>query len=594
MSQPADLPHARAIIRPDGTAEVLLDGIVQSLHAPGVVEVRASLVGHVAERARSMGRSVRVDVDDPDGPVSLLVHPDGTVGEAPVERHDDDAPEADTMRPSAAAALAPPVAATPDAGPSAPPVRHDPASLWGPPGSTQTPPAPAGTAPAPPAVEPEAAPDAVAAPEQAAPAQGPIPEPAPADTTAWAAEETVARPPAQPFHEQPAAAPPAAGSTSWPAAAHAAPQPWAAPPAAPASPAQTPEPAPAWTPQQSQPDPQAAPSPQVQPAQQQPGQVVDWMREQGAAPPQTRRQMRESFLRTEQVEPPATRGVRGVLSRMGMKMQPSEVERSEREDIHAVSQHWPGVRTIAVVNGKGGASKTPTTALLAATFARFSGAATIAWDNNETRGTLGWRTEQGKHESTVLDLIPRAGELLDPTARAGDISHFVHHQAADKYDVLRSNPNLLSSEQRISADDVDGVHDVLGRYYRLIFVDSGNDESAGHWLQMISKADQLVVPTIARPEHAEAGALLLEALNSRGGHVAQLAQRAIVIVSQAREKDVNPSAAEIASGFSSWVPAVVTIPYDPAMVENVLRFDSLASSTQRAWLRAAAAVARQL
>jgi hypothetical protein len=194
----------------------------------------------------------------------------------------------------------------------------------------------------------------------------------------------------------------------------------------------------------------------------------------------------------------------------------------------------------------------------------------------------------------VLDLIPRAAELLEPSARAGDISHYVHHQAADKYDVLRSNPNLLSSEQRISGDDVDSIHDVLGRYYRLIFVDSGNDESAGHWLRMIDKADQLVVPTIAKPEHAEAGALLLEALTKRGGRSAELAQRAVVIVSQAREKDSNPSAADIARGFEGWVSSAVTIPYDRAMVENVLRFDALGSATQRAWLRAAAAVARQL
>jgi len=310
--------------------------------------------------------------------------------------------------------------------------------------------------------------------------------------------------------------------------------------------------------------------------------------------PLTRRQLRQSFLTVEQVEPPATKGWRGRLTRLGVRTEPSAAERAERDDVHAVSQHWPGVRTIAVVNGKGGSSKSPTTALLAATFARYSGAATIAWDNNETRGTLGWRTEQGKHDHTVLDLIPRAAELLNPAARAGDISQFVHHQATDKYDVLRSNPNLLASEQRITAADVDAVHNVLGRYYRLILVDSGNDESAGHWLRMVDKADQLVVPTIAKPEHAEAGALLLEALTSRGGRSAELARGAVVIVSQAREKDVNPSAAEIAQGFHGWVRDVVTVPYDRAMVENVLHYDALAPSTQRAWLAAAAAVARQL
>lgn len=296
----------------------------------------------------------------------------------------------------------------------------------------------------------------------------------------------------------------------------------------------------------------------------------------------------------EQAEAPASTGVRGALSRIGIRTSPSAAERALRADIDAVSQHWPGVRTIAVVNGKGGANKTPTTALLAAVFARNSGAATLAWDNNETRGTLGWRTEQGKHEATVQDLLPRGQALLDPSAKAGDISHFVHHQAADKYDVLRSDPNVLSAQQRLTGDDVDLVHDVAGRYYRMIFIDSGNDESADHWLRMIDKTDQLVVATIAKPEHAEAGALLLEALAQRDEHSAHLARNAVVVVSQAREKDVNPAVREIADGFTGWVREAVTIPYDKAMVESVLRYTSLAEPTQRAWLRAAAAVAAGL
>ncbi|HIZ36385.1 MAG TPA: ATPase [Candidatus Ruania gallistercoris] len=310
--------------------------------------------------------------------------------------------------------------------------------------------------------------------------------------------------------------------------------------------------------------------------------------------PVSRRELRQSFLRTEQVEAPATKGVRGLLTRVGLRTAPSAAERAYRADVTAVSQHWPGVRTIAVVNGKGGASKTPTTALLSAVFARHSGVATIAWDNNETRGTLGWRTEQGAHTATIFDLLPRVDDLLAPSAKAGDISHYVHHQAADKYDVLRSNPQLLSSEQRISSVDVDRTYDTLTRYYRLLFVDSGNDESAGHWLRMIDKADAIVVSTIAKPEHAEAGALLLEALAERNEWSARLAQQAVVIVSQAREKDTDPSAADIAKGFEGWVREVVTIPYDRAMVENVLHYDSLAPSTQRAWLRAGAALASGL
>ncbi len=222
--------------------------------------------------------------------------------------------------------------------------------------------------------------------------------------------------------------------------------------------------------------------------------------------------MRQSFLVREQIEEPATTGWRGLATRAGIRMSPSEEERAERADVLAVSQHWPGPRTIAIVNGKGGAGKTPSTVLLSGVFARYGGAGVLAWDNNQTRGTLGWRTEQGPHESTLLELLPQVDRLLSTSAQSADLAHYVHHQTRDRFDVLRSKPMALAQEQRIEPEDVDAIHAVASKYYRLIFIDSGNDESDPMWRRMIDHADQLVVATTTRDDHAEAGALLLEAL----------------------------------------------------------------------------------
>ena len=308
----------------------------------------------------------------------------------------------------------------------------------------------------------------------------------------------------------------------------------------------------------------------------------------------TRRAARQSFLTQETIEEPAARGVRGVLTRVGIRVSPSDDERAERADIAAVSQHWPGPRTIAIVNGKGGAGKTPSTALLSAVFARNGGAGVLAWDNNQFRGTLGWRTEQGPHEATLLDLLPRVPDLMATGAQSADLAYFVHHQATDKYDVLRSKPMALADEQRLTAADVDAIHQVASKYYRLIFIDSGNDESDPLWRRMIDHTDQLVVATTTRADHAEAGALLLEALAQRDDRSAQLAQNAVVIVNQADEKAAASEAANIAQGYQGIARATATIPFDPAMVDGVLRYGALRPSTQRAWLRAAAAIARAL
>jgi hypothetical protein len=58
----------------------------------------------------------------------------------------------------------------------------------------------------------------------------------------------------------------------------------------------------------------------------------------------------------------------------------------------------------------------------------------------------------------------------------------------------------------------------------------------------------------------------------------------------AKRQDVN----QVVANFQRLVPATVTIPFDRAMVDGVLNFDRLATPTQRAWLAAAAAIARNL
>lgn len=303
---------------------------------------------------------------------------------------------------------------------------------------------------------------------------------------------------------------------------------------------------------------------------------------------------RRSFLDQQAAEEPARQGWRGRLTRLGLRVRPGSAERSERADVLAVSQHWPGPRTIAIVNGKGGAGKTPTTILLSAVLARYGGAGVLAVDLNQTRGTLGWRTEQGSHTATVLDLLPETDRLLGTGAQAADLARFVHHQTSDRYDVLRSQPLELAASQRLTTDDVDALHAVASKYYRLILIDSGNDESDAVWQRMIDHTTQVVVATTTRDDHAEAGALLLEALERRNPASAALAGQAVVIVSRADPSAKPADLRRIIDGYRGLARDVVAIPHDPAMVGGQLLYSALRPATQRAWLAAAAAVARGL
>lgn len=309
--------------------------------------------------------------------------------------------------------------------------------------------------------------------------------------------------------------------------------------------------------------------------------------------PSGRRALREagSFLAAPSTVEPATQGFRGMLNNFGLSLAPSAEELSEREDIRMVSKHFAGTRTIAVVNQKGGSNKTPTVADLAAVFGR-NGASVCAWDNNPTTGTLGWRTQQGDHTRSALDVIASADALLSPTAQAADINAYVHHQNTDKYDVLRSDSDVDGTHE-VTAEEVDILHRVVSKYFRLILMDSGNNHRSAEWNRMIDHADQLVVPTTNEEDRVEAALLTLQGLDLKGERAAGLAATAVVVVSERQEGEAKLSQATAAK-FRPYVRDVVVVPFDPALKSGQIRYGALRLATRRAWLRAAAAVARGL
>lgn len=549
-----DWPLIEATTRPDGSAEVVIAGTSHPIDTTSLEDARAAIVATVTETAVELGRPVRMTASGPDGRWPLVVHPDGSVLD------DDTASSPRAPRRAAAVPSAPPAPPTPPA-PEVDAVPQPTASTA--PGLPTGPPEPAEPAPAPPVPE-----------------QAPTPEPAVAPSAAPAPSPSAAPPAPAPGAPSPYPAPTAPGAWA-PGSGPAYPGQSAAPVLTSPTAPQPPGPLPLSSTLSSL----AAPTP--------PRGVGTQHQPSPQSAPETRRE-RRSFLTEEQREEPATQGVRGLLTRAGVRMSPSDAERAERADRLAVSQHWPGPRTIAVVNGKGGAGKTPTTVLLAAVFARYGGAGVLTWDNNQTRGTLGWRTEQGPHEATLLDLLPQVDRLLSTGAQSADLAHYVHHQTRDRFDVLRSKPMALAQDQRIEPEDVDAIHAVAAKYYRLIFIDSGNDESDPMWRRMIHHADQIVVATTTRDDHAEAGALLLEGLATVDAKAAELARNAVVVVSQADPKATTADVQRVATGYGDLARETVTVPFDPAMVDGVLRHGSLRPATQRAWLAAGAAVARGL
>lgn len=289
---------------------------------------------------------------------------------------------------------------------------------------------------------------------------------------------------------------------------------------------------------------------------------------------------------------PAESGWRGWMNRtLGMRIQPGHGELAQRDAQRRLSTRWVGSRTIAVLNSKGGANKTPTVLRLASELSIAGGGGVLAWDNNESLGTLGWRSVSSSHESTVLDLLDVAPHFLEIGAHSADLEAYVHHQPEDGFDVLRSDERP-EHDHIVTGGEVSLLHEVAARNWRCLIMDSGNSTRGENFSAMIDHTDQVVLATTSESDKAQGAVNSLQALHARGGHAAELARNAVVIVSELNPKHAM-KAREIVEKFEPIVRAVHVVPHDPALIQGVMRAQDLAPATRRAWQLAAASVIDQ-
>ncbi|HWJ85114.1 MAG TPA: chromosome partitioning protein [Cellulomonas sp.] len=433
-------PEISAEVREDGTGEISVDGVVERIERESLQEAGAAITTRIAELAGDLGHPVPVQVRDPEGVWSLLVHPDGSVDEAP-----------------------------------------------------EVPPEPA--APEPLAPEPPAE-GAVEAPE---PAIGTEPPPGLIPTTV----------------------PPQDRGTTLPT-------------------------------------------------------LDDLL---AARHPVT--------------AGPAEHGWRVGVRRVtfgAVSPGPGRSEQRKRVQQAAVRRGFDGPKTIVVINPKGGAHKTTATMMLAATFGLERGGYTLAWDNNETRGTLGWRSAHTEHARTAVDLLralPTLGE--DGTVRVGDLDAFVRTQANQQFDVLASDEDSASAAS-VDAAAFTSLHDVLSRFYRVLVVDTGNNMRASNWQAAVRAADQIVVVSTIREDTAQSAAWALDALRATGHEDA--VRRAVTVLSEPDRKVDKDLRRRLRSHFGALTRAIVEVPHDAALVAGgPIDFDALRPETRDAWLRATAVVA---
>lgn len=290
---------------------------------------------------------------------------------------------------------------------------------------------------------------------------------------------------------------------------------------------------------------------------------------------------------------PAKKGWQGLVTRITgglLSPKPGKSERAHRNAIERVQRSLKGPRTIVVLNPKGGAHKTTATLLIAATFGIHRGGSTLAWDNNETRGTLGWRAQPSRHSNTAVDLLRDLERFADvKSARVGYLDNYVRAQGDAQFDVLASDEDAAASST-IDAAAFRSLHHTLSRFYRVLVIDTGNNMRASNWEAAVEAADQLVVVTTVNEETAASAAWLLDGLRQKG-HQDKVSQ-AVTILSSPGDTVQPELTQRLHSHFAALTRVVLEVPYDPGFQSGgPLNVDVLAPQTREAWLQVTAAVA---
>lgn len=286
----------------------------------------------------------------------------------------------------------------------------------------------------------------------------------------------------------------------------------------------------------------------------------------------------------------ATTGVRGVLSKIGIKLAPSAAEQAERARVAELAaaearirqSSWTRAAGILVANKKGGVGKTPLTLMLAGVIATIRGGSVAAVEVSDDPGALTYRSE-GRPVRGVADLARDAQAITS----AGQLGGYAVAQTS--YASVIGSP---VDRARLDRDDVVNVCNVVDSYYRLRILDSGNQPSSSAFDGAIECSDVLVIPTLNSGDSVLEGLTMLEGLRAAGGRRKELADRAILV----RLTDGRPEHTGVLQRLNRLIEqsgfvAVYDIPYDPHIAErHEITLDKLAPQTRAAVTLAAAGV----
>lgn len=284
----------------------------------------------------------------------------------------------------------------------------------------------------------------------------------------------------------------------------------------------------------------------------------------------------------------AREGVRGVLSRMGMKVAPGAKEQARIDSARALAAAETIVRqatflrcmTVLVAQRKGGAGKTPVSILLGGMLAYIRGGSVAIPEVSDDPGMLALRSE-GSAARGLGELV----RDVENVRSSGQLAGYTAPQTSHAAVIGSPNPR-----PNLSGENVRAVHALLANYYALQVLDSGNVYSSGAFQEALGAADALVIPVTDAADSMQDALALLHHLNE-SKHGRDLISTATVL--RLRYVDAPPQTVErvdaVLAGLG--IARILDIPADAHIAEHgELSLASLHPGTRDAFLHAAAAV----
>lgn len=294
-------------------------------------------------------------------------------------------------------------------------------------------------------------------------------------------------------------------------------------------------------------------------------------------------------------EEPARQGWRGLLNSFGLSLAPNNKELSERKARREIQRGLKSHKTIMVANLKGGAGKTTVAYLLSSVLGRVRGGTVLAWDNNENRGTLAYRSPvEANTTNTAIDLLHEMS-FFENSGQTAELINFVRPQGENKFDVLASQ-HQGSDKPVINGEGFISLHNLLRSFYRMMIIDTGNASNASTWQAAAATADEMVIVCSNAEDSAQTAAETIDALIKKG-YQNKVENSVAVIIDSAKNKDRTKAKADkerlerIQNHLAQHVRAVHVLPWETSLENGgAIEWDKLTPKTHRALIDVSASV----